>query len=231
MYDDINRGWCFETLRSFYRSPFFSCVVLAILFAVVVKLLRLIVIDDLVPVYIAATIAVSLPFFLRRAIIWRSLRREEDIPQETIEAFQQAQQLISARRQMRDRVPKHAPRRDDSEAAEIGANKIAAARSMAALIRKHDLRDMVSDICDCAEIVVETIRRMPADTPASATFADEHLNKLIEAIDAFFSLSKQLGPNISRVEIRGGDIFAAFILAFRQQQTHIIFEGSKCGAR
>lgn len=194
---------------------------------ILLALLRFIIIDELMPYYtigIAAVSAVYL-FVLSRRRRWGMT--EHEIDERTVEAFRSAQQLIVARREVRARVPKNAPRRESKVAAD-GESRLTAARSMASLIRKARLRETVLDICDCAEFVLETIRRMPTDTPAAVAFCETHLAKLTEALEKCFELSrvesyKHAPASIDRQEI---ECFAAFIFAFRRQQDSILFEGT-----
>lgn len=193
---------------------------------ILLALLRFIIIDELMPYYtigIAAVSAVYL-FVLSRRRRWGMT--EHEIDERTVEAFRSAQQLIVARREVRARVPKNAPRRESKVAAD-GESRLTAARSMASLIRKTRLREVVLDICDCGDMVLETIRRMPTDTPAAFAFSDKHLAKLTEALEKCFELSRTPAYSAasSLVDRHEIECFTAFIFAFRSQQDCILFEG------
>ena len=186
---------------------------------------RFLIIEELIPVYIAALILVALPV----AILHSALSQRSAVDARAEDAIREAQKLITARREVKSKIPKNAPRRD-SKAAFVGSTKLFAARSMASLIRKARLRETIMEICDCADMVLETIRRMPKDTPAAVTFSETHLAKLTEALEKCFEMSrlddyKRAPASIDRQEI---ECFATFITAFRKQQDNILFEGLTC---
>ena len=183
---------------------------------------RFLVIDELIPAYIAAIILVAVPI----AILHHVLSRRRSAVTHAEDALREAQKLVSTRREVKSKIPKSAPRRD-SQAAFDGSLKLSAARSMATLIRKARLREIVMEICDCADMVLETIRRMPKDTPAAVTFSETHLAKLTEALEKCFEMSrledyKHAPASIDKQEI---ECFAMFFTAFRKQQDNILFEG------
>lgn len=191
------------------------------------SLARLLMIDELIPAYAVAIGAATSLYILFQAAAAKKMRRAEVIDASTIDAFRTVQQIIAARRAVRDRVPRNAPRREESKAAEDGSARITAARSMASLIRKTRLREVVFDICDCGDLVLETIRRMPTDTPAAFVFSEKHLAKLTEALERIFEISrtpsyKEAASLVDKQEI---ECFTSFIFAFRKQQDCILFEG------
>lgn len=192
--------------------------------AAAVTALRHIVIDELIPIYVIAVTIMTV------VLAVHSVPRDSNgdpIDPATLAAFQSAQQVVMASREVKARVPKSAPRREDSAAARLGETKVTAARSMASLIRKARLRETVIDICDCADHVIETIRRMPEDTPSARIFSETHLSRFNEALEKCFELSrsevyKSASAAIDREEI---ECFTTFIIAFRRQQDNILFEG------
>ncbi len=200
---------------------------IALLFGsgILLGLSRFLVIDELIPAYITALILAAVPV----AIFHYALSRRKSVDTRTEDALREAQKLLCARREVKSKIPKSAPRRD-SKAAFDGSQKLSMARSMASLIRKARLRQTVMDICDCADMVLETIRRMPKDTPAAVTFSETHMAKLTEALEKCFEMSrmenyKHAPASIDKQEI---ECFTMFITAFRKQQDNILFEGLTC---
>jgi hypothetical protein len=190
---------------------------------ILLGLSKFLIIDELIPVYITTLFVVGIPVAILHGIL---SRREAASAAGAEEAIREAQRLLRERREVRSKIPKNAPRRD-SKAASDGLTKLSAARSMAALIRKARLRETVMEICDCADMVLETIRRMPLDTPAAVAFSEAHLAKLTEALEKCFEISrtedyKRAPASIDLQEI---ECFAMFITAFRKQQDNILFEG------
>lgn len=184
--------------------------------------LREIVLDELIPIYVlGAAVAVGLSLLLRRSV------PAEPVDPQVVDALRASSRVVLLSRAVRSRVPKSAPRREDSQAARSGDTKLTAARTIASLIRKAHLRETVIDICDCADNVLETIRRMPEDTPAAVTFVDTHLSKLTEALEKCYELSrsdsyKRAAQAIDHHEL---ECFTMFCVAFSRQQDHILFEG------
>jgi hypothetical protein len=178
--------------------------------------------DDLSPAYIAGLILVMTPITL----IYDAVKRKSETELRAQSLMREAQKLTMARREVRSRIPKNNPRRE-SPAAYEGYTKLGAIRSMASLIRKPSLRQVIMEICDFADMVLETIRRMPNDTPAAIYFSETHLARLTEALERCFEMSrseeyKKAPPSIDAQEI---ECFNTFITAFRKQQESIIFEG------
>lgn len=208
-------------MRIFRASTIFMFMVCCGLFA----LCRFLIIDDLIPIY-GVAIAIATAVYAAVIAIPRLRASNIDaIDPKAVEALRSAHEIILARREVRARVPRNAPRRE-SEAALGGLAKLTSARSMAMLIRKARLRETVMDICDMGELVLETIRRMPSDTPAAVTFCETHLGKLTEALEKCFEISrsenyKHAPESIDRQEI---ECFAAFVFAFHRQQGSILFE-------
>lgn len=195
--------------------------------AAMIAVVRFIFIEELAESYAVALGALTAFYVLFQAIDAKKRKRLEAVDPSTIDAFRSAQQIVAARRAVRDRVPRNAPRRGESKAAADGSARLLAARSMASLIRKTRLREVVLDICDCGDMVLETIRRMPTDTPAAFAFSDKHLAKLTEALEKCFELSRTPAYSAasSLVDRHEIECFTAFIFAFRSQQDCILFEG------
>ena len=180
--------------------------------------------DEMVPVYIAAIILVVVPF----AMFYSAHRQKVESEEKAEKILKEAQSLVFARKEVKSKIPKGRPRRE-SKAAFEGATKVGAARSMAMLIRKPRLRETIYEICDFADMVLETIRRMPKDTPAAVTFTEKHLSKLMEMLERCFEMSrsesyKNATPSVDSQEI---ECFSTFITAFKRQQDYILFEGLK----
>jgi hypothetical protein len=159
-------------------------------------------------------------------IVWSSARSKLGRDYYEARARRDAQIAWLARREIKSKIPKDPPRRD-SRAALEGSMKLGSARSMASLVRKPLLREKIMDICDFAEMVLETIRRMPSDTPAADAFAGTHLSKLNEALEQLFEMSRheeyrQAPASLDAQEI---ECFSKFITAFRKQQDNILLEG------
>lgn len=183
---------------------------------------KLLIIDELIPVYIAVLTLIAVPL----AIVL-SMRSQSDTDEKRVrEAMYAAQKLVQTRREVKAKIPKNSPRRD-SPAASEGATKVGSARSMATLIRKARLRDVIIEICDFADMILETIRRMPQDTPAAVTFSETHLSKLNEALERCFEMSKLEEYKHAPASIDAQEIecFFTFITAFVKQQDNILFEG------
>ena len=180
--------------------------------------------DEMTPVYIAAIILFVVPF----ALIYNAHQKKVADEERAEEILKASQTLVFARKEVKSKIPKGRPRRE-SKAAFEGSTKVGAARSMAMLIRKPRLRETVNEICDFADMVLETIRRMPADTPAAITFTEKHLSKLTEMLERCFEMNRSKGnketsPSTDRQEI---ECFNTFFTAFKRQQDHILFEGLK----
>ena len=177
-----------------------------------------------VPVHIAAAlILLIVPVFLSTASTKH--KKMEDL-EEALELMRDEQKMRMARKEVKAKIPKNSPRRESS-AAFVGSTKVGAARSMAALVRKPRLREKILEICDFADMVLETIRHMPQDTPAAVTFAENHLDKLNEALERCFEMNrseeyKHAPPSLDAQEI---ECFSTFITAFKKQQDSILFEG------
>jgi hypothetical protein len=136
---------------------------------------------------------------------------------------------VLTRKEICSRIPKNNPRRE-SRAAFEGATKISAVRSMAALIRKPSLRMIVFEVCDFADMVLETIRRMPCDSPAALFFSENLLSRLVDALDLCFEISGK-GIDISSpiADAKEIECFSFFITAIKKQQDLILFEGQSKG--
>ena len=176
------------------------------------------------PAHIAAAlILLILPVFLLTASVEN--KKREDL-EEALEMMRDEQRMRMVRKEVKAKIPKNSPRRE-SDAAFVGSTKVGAARSMAALVRKPRLREKIMEICDFADMVLETIRHMPQDTPAAVAFAENHLEKLNEALERCFEMSrsedyKHAPPSLDAQEI---ECFSTFITAFKKQQDNILIEG------
>ena len=180
--------------------------------------------DEMTPVYIAAIILFVVPF----ALIYNAHQKKAEDEERAEKILKASQTLVFARKEVKSKIPKGRPRRE-SKAAFEGATKVGAARSMAMLIRKPRLRETVYEICDFADMVLETIRRMPSDTPAAVTFTEKHLSKLTEMLERCFELnrSEEYKNASSNADLQEIECFNTFISAFKRQQDHILFEGLK----
>jgi hypothetical protein len=183
--------------------------------------------DDLAPVYIAALILVMAPI----VIVFETARRKSEDEVKARDLFREAQRITRARKEVRSRIPKNSPRRE-SPAAFEGYTKVGAVRSMASLIRKPRLRQIIMEISDFADMVLETICRMPNDTPAAVYFSETHLSRLIEALERCFEMSRNEDYKSAPSSIDAQEIecFNTFITAFKKQQESILFEGH-CGKK
>lgn len=177
--------------------------------------------DELTPIYIGALILAIVPVF----VLHYTLSRRKVHEVRAKELLEQAQNMATVRREVKSKIPK-APPRSDSQAAFEGSTKLGAVRSMAALVRKPILREKIMEICDFGDLVLETIRRMPCDTPAAVTFSEMHLARLSEALERFFEMYREGRQGTSpATEAHEVECFSAFITAFRKQQDYILLEG------
>jgi hypothetical protein len=76
-------------------------------------------------------------------------------------------------------------------------------------------------------MVLDTIRRMPEDTPAAVAFAENHLARLNEALERCFEMSRHNEYRNAPASLDAQEIecFSTFITAFRKQQENILTEG------
>lgn len=186
-----------------------------------------VIIPENLPFYMLGIGGVTM-FYAARSILsslrWGSpaAKREEDAR----EAFIEAHRMVTARRAVRSLVPKAGPVRD-SRAAHEGAYRITSARSLASLVQKEHLRRIAIDICDMGDMILETIRKMPADTPSAVAFCDKSLEAFCDMLERSLKMSRtkeyrEAGSTLDRQEMES---FAAFIYEFRRQQENILFEG------
>ncbi|MDR1966360.1 MAG: hypothetical protein LBQ36_06590 [Synergistaceae bacterium] len=174
------------------------------------------------PMYlVVAILAITSVLF----VVDMERRRQADAGR-ALEILKDAQNLRIARKEVKSKIPTNSPRRD-SRAAYEGSAKIGAVRSMAALVRKPRLREKIFEICDFADMVLETIRRMPSDTPAAVAFAENHLSKLTEALERCFEMNKceEYRHAPASLDAQEIECFGTFITAFRKQQDNILVEG------
>jgi len=176
----------------------------------------------------AVHIAGALMLLILPVLLSTSLVRDKkrDDLEEAIELMQDEQRMRVARKEVRAKIPKNVPERE-SHAAFVGSTKVGTARSMAVLIRKPRLREKIMEICDFADMVLETIRRMPQDTPAAVAFTENHLEKLNEALERCFEMSRQEDYTHAPASLDAQEIecFSTFITAFKKQQDNILIEG------
>jgi hypothetical protein len=181
--------------------------------------------DEMAPAYVAALMLVILPI----ALVYDLDKRKSLDDERAMAILREAHNLNISRKEFKSKIPKNSPRRESSAAFE-GAAKVGAARSMAAMVRKPRLREKILEICDFADMVLETIRRMPYDTPAAVAFSENHLSKLTEALERCFEMShredyKRAPESLDAKEI---ECFSIFIAAFKKQQENILIEGKHC---
>lgn len=166
-------------------------------------------------------LAILLTLFPRR------LRERIQNDRKAEATLQKVRSLSLARREVKAKIPKNAPKRESPVTREALA-RLSSARSMAVLVRKPRLREIVLEICDFADLVLETIRRMPEDTPASVAFTENHLVRFQEALERCFEFyraaeyKKAASIDTETYEI---ECFSAFIATFCKQQDCILFEG------
>jgi hypothetical protein len=196
---------------------------LAFLFGtgILLALSRFLGADEMTPAYVAALMLVLLTVML----IYDSDSRKDSDEERAMEILRETQTVSMARKEFQSKIPKDSPRRDSNAAFE-GSAKVGTARSMASMVRKPRLREKILEICDFADIVLETIRRMPYDTPAAVAFSENHLSKLTEALERCFEMSKRedykrAPKSLDEKEI---ECFSIFISAFKKQQENIIIE-------
>ncbi|GHV54259.1 hypothetical protein FACS1894216_13920 [Synergistales bacterium] len=181
------------------------------------------------PVYMAAVILAVVPLAFVRYI-----SRERRARAAMLSAAANNVRSFSAlKREAKLKIPKDLPMRE-SEAALVGLTKLGAARSMAMLIRKPLLRGKITEICDFADIVLDTIRHMPSDTPAATLFCETHLSKLIDALDYCFSApAKKEGTAPLKEDARALtdrhelECFNTFLSVFKRQQEFILLESKR----
>jgi hypothetical protein len=182
--------------------------------------------EKLMPRYVAYAAALAFVTALFYIGLSYVRRKDEEFESRAFELIRDAQRVKAARSEVKAKIPKNSPRRE-SPAAYEGATKVGSARSMAALVRKPRLREKILEICDFADMVLETIRRMPKDTPAAAAFAENHLSRLNDALERCFEMNrhdeyKNASESLDAQEI---ECFGSFITAFRKQQENILAEG------
>jgi hypothetical protein len=178
---------------------------------------------DVIHAYIIALMLVMASVYF----VHVSMRhKKDDHALEVLEALQDEQKVRMARKEVKAKIPKDSPVRE-SRAAYEGATKVSSARSMAMLVRKPRLREKILEICDFADLVLDTIRHMPEDTPAAVAFAETHLAKLNEALERCFEMSKHDEYRYAPASLDAQEIecFGTFITAFRKQQDNILIEG------
>jgi Ca2+/Na+ antiporter len=153
-------------------------------------------------------------------------RKNEGQDDQALELMRDAQKVKIARSEVKAKIPKNSPRRE-SPAAFEGSAKLGAARSMAVLVRKPRLREKILEICDFADMVLETIRRMPEDTPAAVAFAENHLARLNDALERCFEMNRHDEYRNAPESLDAQEIecFSTFITAFKKQQENILTEG------
>jgi hypothetical protein len=179
--------------------------------------------DDLTPVYIAALILVFLPV----ALFYNKMKLQSATEARLRELQHEAQALALVKREAKSKIPKEYPRRE-SPAAFEGSTKVGAIRSMASLVRKPALREKIYEICDFADLVLETIRHLPNDTPAAVVFCETHLSRFTEALEHCFEMHRsEEGPfaRQSLIDAHEVECFSTFITVFKRQQDTILFEG------
>jgi hypothetical protein len=181
--------------------------------------------DELAPVYIAALILVFLPI----ALVYNKMKLQSATEARVRELQNEANNLALVKREAKSKIPKDLPRRE-SRAAFEGSTKVGAVRSMAQLLRKPKLREKIFEICDFADVVLETIRHLPGDTPAAVTFCETHLTRFTEALEHCFEMHRnEEGPMAkqSLIEAHEVECFSTFITVFKRQQDTILFESMK----
>ncbi|MDR1019943.1 MAG: hypothetical protein LBL73_04210 [Synergistaceae bacterium] len=179
--------------------------------------------DDLTPVYMAALILVFLPL----ALVYNRMKLQSATEARLRELWTEAQNLALVKREAKSKIPKEYPRRE-SQAAFEGSTKVGAVRSMAALVRKPVLREKIYEICDFADLVLETIRHLPSDTPAAVVFCETQLSRFTEALERCFEMHRREEGPLARqslVDAHEVECFSTFITVFKRQQDTILFEG------
>ena len=163
--------------------------------------------------------------FLYAALLYSRKRKNEARENQSLELMRDAQKVKMARSEVKAKIPKNSPRRESTAAFE-GSAKLGAARSMAILVRKPRLREKILEICDFADMVLETIRRMPEDTPAAVAFAENHLARLNEALERCFEMNRHDEYRNAPESLDAQEIecFSTFITAFKKQQENILTE-------
>jgi hypothetical protein len=164
--------------------------------------------------------------FMYVAFLSPRKRKNEGRENQALELMRDAQKVKMARNEVKAKIPKNSPRRESLAAFE-GSAKLGAARSMAVLVRKPRLREKILEICDFADMVLETIRRMPEDTPAAVVFAENHLSRLNEALERCFEMNRHDEYRNAPESLDAQEIecFSTFITAFKKQQENILTEG------
>lgn len=178
------------------------------------------------PMSVYAMSFLMLAAFMCVVFLQLSKRKNEIRENQSLKSMRDAQKVKMARSEVKAKIPKNSPRRE-SRAAFEGSAKLGAAKSMAVLVRKPRLREKILEICDFADMVLETIRRMPEDTPAAVAFAENHLARLNEALERCFEMNKHdeyrnAPESLDTQEI---ECFGTFITAFKKQQENILTEG------
>lgn len=179
--------------------------------------------NELIPICVFAII-------LAAGLLMSVLRRQREraiSEQRAEDALRDVQYISLMRREAKAKIPKNCPRRE-SKIARDGMVRLSAARSMAVLVRKPRLREEILWICDFADLVLETIRRMPEDTPAAVAFIENHLVRLQEALEQCFEIYRARDYKKATAldaEMRESECFGGFIAIFCKQQDSILFEG------
>lgn len=180
--------------------------------------------EGLMPRYAVTLLLLAVLMYAVFLHSWK--RRNEGRENQSLELIRDAHKVRIARSEVKAKIPKNSPRRE-SPAAFEGSAKLGAARSMAVLVRKPRLREKILEICDFADMVLETIRRMPEDTPAAVVFAENHLARLNEALERCFEMNKHDEYRNAPESLDAQEIecFSTFITAFKKQQENILTEG------
>jgi len=163
---------------------------------------------------------------LTAAFVFRRVRERLRDERQAEEVLRNARNISLARHEVRAKIPKNSPRRE-SKVTRDGLARLSAVRSMAVLVRKPRLREIVLEICDFADLVLETIRRMPEDTPASVAFTENHLVRLQEALERCFEFYRAKEyKEAAAIDTENYEIecFSAFIGTFCRQQDSILYE-------
>lgn len=181
--------------------------------------------DDRIPVYMAALILVFLPL----ALVYNRMKLQNAAEARLREQWNEAQSLALVKREAKSKIPKEYPRRESPTAFE-GSTKVGAVRSMAALVRKPALREKIYEICDFADLVLETIRHLPCDTPAAVVFCETQLTRFTEALERCFEMHRIEDGSRARqslIDAHEVECFSTFITVFKRQQDTILCEGLK----
>ena len=169
--------------------------------------------------------ALPLLMFIPLLFLLKSKNRKVGVSQNTsrVESV-----VAPEKREALARIPRSNQKRRSNLISD-GAGRLKSIRTMAELVRKPSLRARIVELCDFADVVIDTISYMPEDTPAAEEFVTNNLERFRDSVERTFQeyrkgeykVSSSLKDNDYDVEC-----FSAFLTVFSKQQKSILNEGT-----